>query len=238
MFGAVDAGDDGFEFVIRRGRIVVAVLVDGFAGVVVDEADAGRRSFFWFGFGFGRGSRLLGLVVGFEVVFEHAVFALKGATGGGEIAQDEVVFFDFLFRPGGDGRGDVGDVEGVKFPLNAEAEPFGLGGFEDEGVEQGVFGGVVVGFEPGVEEGEPVGLVFVVGDEGFGAHAVDHGIAGGGGAAFGSGCAGSAGVAFFVFFLMSVFWMIWGGFGRIGDVFRWLGGFGNFVFERHLFTTT
>jgi hypothetical protein len=32
--------------------------------------------------------------------------------------------------------------------------------------------------------------------------------------------------------------MIGGGFGRIGDVFRGLGGFGELVFERHMFTKT
>jgi len=40
----------------------------------------------------------------------------------------------------------------VVFALDAEAEPFGLGGFEDEAIEEGTFFGVLVAGEPGLEE--------------------------------------------------------------------------------------
>ena len=174
----------------------------------------------------------MGLVVGFEVMFEHAVFALEVATGGGEVAQDEVVGFDFFFRPHGDGRVAVDVDVSVVLALDADAVPFGLSGFEDEGVEERVFGGVLVGVEPGLEQEEPVALEFVVHDEGAGAHAVFDGVAGGGGTAFGGGYAGSAGIAFW-----RVFRMVWGGFERIGNVFERLsGGIEKFVFERNMFT--
>jgi len=171
-------------------------------------------------------------VVSFEVVFEHSVLASEAAFGGGEIAEDEVVGFDFFGLPATDGRVAVADEVEVVFAFNAEATPFSLGGFDDEGVEDGVFGGVLVGIEPGVEEEEPVGLGFAGDDEGGGAHAVADGVAGGGLAARKTGGAGSAGISFFGIFLV-----IRGGFVRIGvNGFRRLGGFGKFVFEMHLFT--
>ncbi len=121
---------------------------------------------------------------------------------------------------------------GVVLALDAGAVPFGLGGFHDEGVEDGVFGGILVGVEPDLEEGEPVFFVFEVQDEGFGAHAVGGGVAGGGLTAGFAGRARSAGVSFLVLFV----WIGLGGFGRIGVDFRWLSGFGEFVFEMHVIT--
>ncbi len=79
-----------------------------------------------------RGVRLMVL----PVVFQEAVFALEAAFGGGEIAQDEVVVLDFVRLPGGDGGRAVAEHMEVVFALHAEAVPFGLGGFEDEGVEK------------------------------------------------------------------------------------------------------
>ncbi len=35
-------------------------------------------------------------MVSFPVVLQHAVLALEGATGGGEVAQDEVVLSDLF----------------------------------------------------------------------------------------------------------------------------------------------
>jgi hypothetical protein len=130
---------------------VVAVVVDGFAGVVVDVEDFGHFLIKRFGFGDG-----FDFVMGFPVVFEEAVFALEAAFGGGEIAQDEIVIFDFVGLPGGDGPEAVAEHVEVEFSLDAEAVPFGLGGFEDEGVEKRVFFGVLVAVEPGLEEFEPV----------------------------------------------------------------------------------
>ncbi len=57
----------------------------------------------------------------------------------------------------------------------------------------------MIGFEPGFEEEEPVAFAFVEEDEGFGAHAVTDGVAGGDGSAFFGSGAGAAGVAFFGF---------------------------------------
>ena len=84
----------------------------------------------WFGGGF----------VEFVVLFEGAVFAVEGAFRGGFVAEEEVVHFEFFGRPI-EGRTAVerGAV-GVIIALAADAEPFGLGGFEDEIVEGGVFG--------------------------------------------------------------------------------------------------
>jgi hypothetical protein len=93
----------------------------------------------------------------------------------------------------------VGEKEEIVFALDAEAVPFGLGDFEDKSVEEGVFDGVLIAAEPGFEELEPVGFAFVAEDEGFGAHAVTGGVAGGDGSAFSRGGAGLAGVAFFDF---------------------------------------
>ena len=138
-------------------------------------------------------------MVGFEVVFEHLVFALEAAFGGGEVAQDEVVSFDFFGLPAADGRVAVADDVEVVFAFNAEATPFGLGGFDDEGIEDGVFGGVLVGIEPGLEEIEPVGFDFAGEDEGGGAHAVTGGVAGGGLATREAGWTGAAGIAFLGF---------------------------------------
>ena len=98
MVGWVDAWNDGFGFPIGRGRVVIAFSVNGFAGFTVDVEDFGHDSFFWFGIrllcrfsGFG-----LRLMVSFPVVLQHAVLALEGATGGGEVAQDEVVLPDLF----------------------------------------------------------------------------------------------------------------------------------------------
>ncbi len=68
-------------------------------------------------------------MVSLPVLFQHAVFALEAAFGGGEIAGNEVVFFDFARIPGGHWRGAVGEKEVIVFALDAEALPFGLGDF-------------------------------------------------------------------------------------------------------------
>jgi hypothetical protein len=109
------------------------------------------------------------------------------------------VVFDFVGFPGGDGPEAVAEHVEVEFALDAEAVPFGLGGFEDEGVEQGVFFGVLVAVEPGLEEFEPVFFDFAEHDESCGAHAVAGGVAGGFFPSRGAGWSGSAGVAFFGF---------------------------------------
>jgi hypothetical protein len=57
----------------------------------------------------------------------------------------------------------------------------------------------LIGFEPGLEEQEPVTFAFVEEDESFGAHAVTDGVAGGDGSAFRGSRAGVAGIAFFGF---------------------------------------
>jgi hypothetical protein len=179
----------------------------------------------------------LGFVVGFPVVFEHVVFAFEAALGGGEIAEDEVVGLDFVGFPGGDGGTAVEGEVAVVFTLGAEAHPFGLCGFHDKGVEEGGIGGGLVGFEPGLKKMEPVGLRFVDHDEGFGAHPVAGGVAGGGLAAFKAGRTGVAGIAFLSVFWMSVLLISSGGFVRIGvEVFRGLGGIGNLVFVEHCFS--
>ncbi|MBA7576746.1 hypothetical protein ES708_18588 [subsurface metagenome] len=237
MFGTVDSRDDGPRFPVGRGWVVVAVLVQGFAGFAVDEAECGHGFLDRFGIRFG--CRFLGLVVSFEVVFEHAVFALEAAFGGGEIAQDEVVVLDFVGLPCADGRIAVADDVEVVFAFNAEATPFGLGSFDDEAIEDGVFGGVLVGIEPGVEQEKPVGFGFAGDEQSSGAHTVAGGVAGRGLTPFRTCRTRSAGVAFLIFFVMSVRLMIRGGFGRIGvEVFRWLSGVGKFVFESHMFTKT
>ncbi len=87
----------------------------------------------------------------------------------------------------------------VVFALDAEALPFGLGDFEDESVEEGVFGGVLIAVEPGLEELEPVFFVFVFEDESGGAHAVPGGVAGGDSSALFGSRAGAAAVAFLDF---------------------------------------
>ncbi len=178
MFGSIDAGDDGFGLVVGRRWIVVALSVDGFACFVVHVKERGHFSFFGLRFWRRLGSLFLGLVVSFEVVFEHTVFAFEAALGGGEIAQDEVVGFDFVRLPAADGWAAVTEEMEVVFAFNAEATPFGLGGFDDKGIEDGIFGGILVGVEPGLEEFEPVGFHFAGEDEGGGAHAVAGGVAG------------------------------------------------------------
>ncbi len=65
----------------------------------------------------------------FPVLFQHSVFALEFAFGGGQVASDEVVVSDFAWIPGGHGRRAVGEEEEIVFALDAEALPFGLGGF-------------------------------------------------------------------------------------------------------------
>ena len=65
----------------------------------------------------------------FPVLFQHSVFALEAAFGGGEIAGNQVVVLDFAGIPGGHGRRAVGEEEEIVFALDAEALPFGLGGF-------------------------------------------------------------------------------------------------------------
>ena len=130
----------------------------------------------------------------------------------------------------------MGNDEPVKFSLNAEAEPLGLSGFEDEGVEEGVYSRVLVRLKPGLEEGEPVGFVFVVGDESFGAHAVDGGVAGGGGAARRSNGACAAGISFLGFRRGIVQFSV--KFG--GMIFLGLGGVGKGIFfvGKHMFLNT
>ncbi len=195
VVGRIDAGNDGFGFVAWRGRVFVALCVDCFAGFVVDVEDFGH--FLIGGVGlFGFGQRFM---MRFPVVFEEAVFALEAAFGGGEVAEDEVVVFDFVGLPGGDGRGAVAEHVEVEFALDAEALPFGLGGSDDEGIEQGVFSGVLIAVEPGLEEFEPVGFDFAGHDEGGGAHAVAGGVAGGFFASGFGGGAGAAGISFLWF---------------------------------------
>ncbi len=80
--------------------------------------------------------------------------------------------------------------------LGADAVPLGLGGFEDEIVEEGVFDGAV-GSAPVAEEEEPGFFKFAGEDEGVGAGAVFDGVLGGLGAAFGGSGSGAAGIAFY-----------------------------------------
>ena len=153
--------------------------------------------------------------MGLPVVFKHTVFTLEPAFGGGEVTRDEIVHFDFVGLPGGHGwRAMVAETV-IVFFLGAQAEPFGLGSFQDEGVEERVFGWVLVAVEPAVEELEEVGFVFVVEDERGGAHAVTGGVAGGRGTSCICGRTRSAGVTFLVFRMIEVrmieFRMIRGG---------------------------
>lgn len=147
-------------------------------------------------------------------MFEGAVFALEFAFAGGDVAQEEGVVLDSFGIPGVHGGFAVVFEEEVVFFLGALTEPFGLGGFDDEGVEDGVFGWVLVFGEPGGEEVVPVGFVFAGDEEGGGAEAVAGGVAGGGGAARDAGWTGSAGVAFLVWGL----WLLGGG-GVGGSLF-------------------
>ena len=194
MAGRVDAGDDGLGLVIGRRGIAIAVGIFRFAGFAVDEQDF--RHFVvvgWFRIGlFGRD----GLGVGFPMMFERAVFALEFAFGGGDVAQEKVVVFESLGIPGVHGRLAIVFEEVVVFFLGAQAEPFGLGGFDDEGVEDGVFSGALVFVEPAGEQVVPVCFVFAGDEEGGGAQAMAGGVSGGGGFAEGRGRTRAAGVAF------------------------------------------
>lgn len=134
--------------------------------------------------------------MGFPVVFEEAVFALEAAFGSGEITLDQFVLLDFFGVPIVDGRFDVVVEEVIEFDLGAAALPFGLGGFEDEGIEDGGFDGVLVFVQPGFKELVPGVFVFVGEDEGFGTESMGGCVAGGFGSAFRGGRAGVAAVAF------------------------------------------
>ena len=105
MVGVVDAGDDGAGYVVGWGRIIVAETVARFAGFVVDEADV-RHFIGEFRFGLFRCIFELwkGLMMCLPMVFEEAVVALEAEFGGGEIAGDEFVGFEFPGCQGGDGR--------------------------------------------------------------------------------------------------------------------------------------
>jgi len=156
---------------------------------------------------------------GFEELIEGIEFALERAFGGGFVAEMEIVFLDFRRRPiEGRARAD-GAEKVVKIAVGADATPFGLGGFIDEIVFEGVFRRLVFG-EPAVEETVPVLFGFDVGeDEGFGTATMLQRILRGAEAAFRSGRAGFSGIAFFGWFR---------GFGKRG-VGRWLGRLEEFV---------
>ncbi len=135
--------------------------------------------------------------VGVPVVFEHAVFALDGALGGSFVTHAEIVLFDLVGVPGEEGAAFLKGVEEIVFAFGAQAFPFSGGGFVDEGVEDGGFGGAGVLGAPGGEEFEPIGFILIGEDERVGAEAVTSGVAGGDGLADGRGGSGAAAVAFF-----------------------------------------
>jgi hypothetical protein len=151
------------------------------------------------GNGTSRGGRAVldGPVV-FVVLFEKAVFALKGAFGGGFVAKHKIVLLDLLRGPV-EWRDALGATEKrIVVALIAEAVPFGLRGFEDEIIRERIFGGLV-GLAPAAEKEQP-GLFGLAGeDEGMRAGTVFGGIFGRDGAPFGGSGSGAAGVAFFGF---------------------------------------
>ena len=142
--------------------------------------------------------RSRGGAVYFVMLFEETVFALEGAFGGGFVAQGEIVLFGLLRGPVV-GRGILeGKEERIVIALEAEAVPFGLGGFEDEIAFEGVFNGIV-GIEPTVQEDLPGFSGFAGEDEGFGVGTVFERVLRGDGAAFRGGGSGVATIAFFGF---------------------------------------
>ena len=167
----------------NEGRPEVGFIVFGFFGSGL------------FGCGFFRG---FGVVVGFVVLFEEAVFALESAFGGGFVAKREIVLFDFVGCPIKCRHSLHVAREGVVVALRADAVPLGLSGFEDEIVFERVFGGLV-GFAKVREDEFPGFFGFVREDEGARAGAVFDGVSGRGGAALGGGGAGAATIAFFGF---------------------------------------
>jgi hypothetical protein len=101
----------------------------GAGGVFAGDEEFGFFVFIEFG-GFGGANFLVG--VEFAELFEITEFALKGAFGGGFVAEEEIVLLDFIGQPV-EGREAAQDhFEGMKVALSADAVPLGLGGFEDE----------------------------------------------------------------------------------------------------------
>ena len=149
----------------------------------------GGSSFF-----FGSGFRGLGRV-SLVMLFELAVFTLEAAFGGSFVAQHEIVALDEGVGPV-IGSGPILAEKVVKVLLAADARPFGLGGFEDEGIEEGVFFGLIA-VGPDFEEEEPIFFAFAGLDESFGAGAVFEGVLGGLGFAGFRRRSGAATVAFF-----------------------------------------
>ena len=175
-------------------------VAGGTVGIFTNEEEVGVR-FGSRGAGFGGnggGGASFARGVEFAELFEEAEFALKGAFGGGFVAKHEVVFFNLVGGPVEGGEALREGHTGIEVALGANAEPFGLRGFENEIILEGVFGGLI-GLAPAAEEEKPGFLRFTGEDEGLGAGAVFGGIFGRGGAAFGGGGAGAAAVAFFGF---------------------------------------
>ena len=159
--GALDEGDAGGTGGVYLGEVEGAVV-----GEIGGEIGGGLL--LWVGFR--RGGRM-----GFVVLFELAVFALEAAFGGSFVAQQAIVGFDLVGRPViGSVVGAV-ELEIAVIALAADTGPLGLGGFEDEIVFEGVFGGVVAA-GPFAEKVEPVVFGFAGEDESFGAGAVFDGV--------------------------------------------------------------
>ncbi len=139
--------------------------------------------------------RVDGWATDLPVLFDYLVLAMGAAFGGGFVAQAEVVLLDFVGIPFVRSSAAEGFDEEIVIALGAEAEPFGLGGSENEiGFEAGMG---AVGCAPVVEEVEPVLFRFVGEDEGLGAGAVFGRVLRTSSAAFRRRGAGAAAVAFF-----------------------------------------
>jgi hypothetical protein len=151
-------------------------IAGGAIGIFGDEE--GRRDGFgvverlggyglWLGGGDGDGFG----AAGFEELVEGGEFALEGTFGGGFVTEMEVVSFDFQCGPIERGARTDGAEEIVKIAMGADTTPFGLGGFVDEIVFEGIRGRLVFG-EPAAEETVPVFFRFDTEDEGLGAATV------------------------------------------------------------------
>ena len=149
-----------------------------------------------------------------EVLLEGAVFAVKGAVGGGFVAEVEVVHFDFFGSPVEGGAAvDVHAGIGIVVALAADAVPVGFGGAADEVVSEGMvsagaatgvvdeglfFFGDAMFAAPAGEEDLEGGFGFAGEDEGFGAAAVGDGVTGRAETTCQTRGPGAAGVTFFL----------------------------------------
>jgi hypothetical protein len=182
-----------FKALVKRG------IAGGTVWIFYNNGEPGGVVLRLAGTGTSRGGgAVLDGPVDFAVLFEQAVFALKGAFGGGFVAKHKIVLLDLLGGPV-EWRDALGGAEKrIIVALIAEAVPFGLGGFEDEIIHERIFGGLV-GLAPAAEKEQPGLFGFTGEDEGMRAGTVLGGILRRDGATFSGSGSGAAGVAFFGF---------------------------------------